>query len=228
MAMSTLLPSSSSAVYYNNKHSLRSHNLSSHSNLTFTISKQLSLPVLGTSNAKSKRNSIVCNNGGQPGVPSPSGPPSSNSLKGWIVGIILSIILPSFRGKLGPWMQLKNTVDTLVETVEEIADGIEKVAEVVDKAVEEIVDDLPEGKLKDAAKFVEHMAEKIDKSAETLGDMIDKAQEIEDKVEEKLESIAKLKKDEATKSMEDKVVERLEPVAVLDRDEASKPVEAAA
>lgn len=54
------------------------------------------------------------------------------------------------------------------------------------------------------------------------------AQEIEDKVEEKLESIAKLKKDEATKSMEDKVVERLEPVAVLDRDEASKPVEAAA
>ncbi|XP_019174160.1 PREDICTED: uncharacterized protein LOC109169725 [Ipomoea nil] len=228
MAMSTLLPSSSwNVVYYNNnKHYLRSHNLSLHSNLTFTISK-LSLPVLGTSNAKSKRNYIVCNNGGQPGVPSPSGPPS-NSLKGWIVGIILSILLPSFRGKLGPWMQLKNTVDSLVETVEDIADGIEKVAEVVDKAVEEIVDDLPEGKLKDAAKFVENMAEKIDKSAEKLGDMIDKAQEIEDKVEEKLESIAKLKKDEATKSMEDKVVERLEPIAVLDRDEASKPVEAAA
>lgn len=58
--------------------------------------------------------------------------------------------------------------------MEEIVHGVEKVAEVVEKVAEEISENLPAGKLKDAVELVEHVAEKADKDAEALGEFIDK------------------------------------------------------
>ncbi|XP_051139851.1 uncharacterized protein LOC127257462 isoform X2 [Andrographis paniculata] len=121
--------------------------------------------------------------GSTPGTSLPSVPPSSSPLN-WILGIILSIILPFFGIKMGPLLQFKREVDTAVKTVEEVVEVVEKVAEVVDKVAEDVSDHLPEGgKLKKVAEAVEVAAEETAKDAYVVGNAIDKFQEVEEKVE---------------------------------------------
>ncbi|CAA2989530.1 Hypothetical predicted protein [Olea europaea subsp. europaea] len=129
-----------------------------------------------------------------PGAPLPSGPPS-NSMS-WILGMVVSIILPFFTHKWGPLWVIKNRIENALQTVENVVDVVEKVAEEVDKIAEDIVDELPEGQLKNIAHFVEDIAEKTAKNADSIGDLIDKVQEAEEKVECIVESIT----DEAKKS----------------------------
>ncbi|KAG8378300.1 hypothetical protein BUALT_Bualt08G0123100 [Buddleja alternifolia] len=122
----------------------------------------------------------------------PSGS-SSNSIKGWILGMV-SLVLPFFTNKWGPLWVLKNRIENAVETVEEIVETVEKVAEEVDKIAENISDDLPEGKIKDLVELVENVAEKTAKSADSLDDLIDKVylanvQEAEDQMESFVESL---------------------------------------
>ncbi|CAA2989531.1 Hypothetical predicted protein [Olea europaea subsp. europaea] len=130
-----------------------------------------------------------------PGAPLPSGPPS-NSIRSWILGMVVSIILPFFTHKWGPLWVIKNRIENALQTVENVVDVVEKVAEEVDKIAEDIVDELPEGQLKNIAHFVEDIAEKTAKNADSIGDLIDKVQEAEEKVECIVESIT----DEAKKS----------------------------
>ncbi|KAK4429583.1 hypothetical protein Salat_1258900 [Sesamum alatum] len=110
----------------------------------------------------------------QPGAPLPPQPPSSSL--SWILGIVLTIILPFVGNKWGPLLKFKTEFDTAIETIEEIVEVVEKVAEVVDKVAEDISDDLPDGgKLKKVVDVVEDVAEKTAQDARTVGDVIDKA-----------------------------------------------------
>ncbi|KAL0438058.1 UNVERIFIED_CONTAM: hypothetical protein Slati_2288800 [Sesamum latifolium] len=124
-----------------------------------------------------------------PGAPLPSGPPSKSM--SWILGLVVSFILPFFTNKWGPLWVIKNRIDTAVQTVEDIVEAVEKVAGQVDKIAEDIADDLPQGKLKDLVDFVEDMAEKTAKTADSLDNIIDKVQEAEDKVEDIVEAAVK-------------------------------------
>ncbi|KAL0314392.1 UNVERIFIED_CONTAM: hypothetical protein Sangu_2283600 [Sesamum angustifolium] len=111
----------------------------------------------------------------QPGAPLPPQPPSSSL--SWILGIVLTIILPFVGNKWGPLLKFKTEVDTAIETIEEIVEVVEKVAEVVDKVAEGISDDLPDGgKLKKLVDVVEDVAEKTAQDARTVGDAIDKSE----------------------------------------------------
>ncbi|XP_019156805.1 PREDICTED: uncharacterized protein LOC109153351 isoform X2 [Ipomoea nil] len=101
---------------------------------------------------------------------------------GWILGILISVILPLLYRKRGSLMQLKNRAEKALYTVEEIVDRVERTAEVVDKVAGNVAEDLSAGKFRETVRSIENVAEKVDKSAEALGDFIDKVQEVNDKV----------------------------------------------
>ncbi|CAA2956802.1 Hypothetical predicted protein [Olea europaea subsp. europaea] len=110
--------------------------------------------------------------------------------RNWILGIILTIILPFGTNKWGPLSKLKNEVDTVVETIEQITEVVEKVAEVVDKVAEDIADDLPEGgRFRKAVVLIENVAEQTAKDAHLLEDIIHKVQGVEEDVESIVESL---------------------------------------
>ncbi|KAL2467863.1 uncharacterized protein Fot_51388 [Forsythia ovata] len=122
-------------------------------------------------------------NNSSPGASLPSQAPS-NSLKNWILGIVLTIVFPFLTNKWGPLLKIKNEVDTAVETIEEITEVVEKAAEVVDKVAENIADHLPEGgKFRKTIDFIENVAEKTAKDAQLVEDIINKIQEVEGDVE---------------------------------------------
>ncbi|KAG2663512.1 hypothetical protein I3760_16G033400 [Carya illinoinensis] len=119
----------------------------------------------------------------QPGPLVPSNP-SPGSWDVWIAGILASVILPFLGFKWGPLMKLKSEVDTAVQIAEDVAETIERVAEKVEDAAEEVADHVQAGgKLKDAATFIENLARETAKDAHLVDGMIDKVQEMEDKVE---------------------------------------------
>ncbi|KAG6624519.1 uncharacterized protein LOC122298645 [Carya illinoinensis] len=126
----------------------------------------------------------------QPGPLVPSNP-SPGSWNVWIAGILASIILPFLGFKWGPLMKLKSEVDTVVQIAEDVTETIERVAEKVEDVAEEVADHLPAGgKLKDAAMFIENLARETAKDAHLVDEVIDKVQEIEDKVESFFEPVA--------------------------------------
>ncbi|KAK7852840.1 hypothetical protein CFP56_037746 [Quercus suber] len=115
-----------------------------------------------------------------PVPPIPSSPASPGPWKHWIVGLIVSAILPFLGIKLGPLLKLK----------EEVAEVVEKVAEEVDKVAEEISEHLPEGgKLRVAAKIIEKVAEKTAEDAQLVEDVIDKFEAVEKDVESLIDPV---------------------------------------
>ncbi|KAL6512032.1 hypothetical protein OROGR_021629 [Orobanche gracilis] len=102
----------------------------------------------------------------------------------WIIGLVVTFVLPFLTNKWGALWELKNKVLGAVQTVEDIVEAVERVAEKVDEIAEEIGDDLPQGKLKDLVELVEHVAEKTAKTADSLDNVIDKVQEAEVQVED--------------------------------------------
>ncbi|XVE60545.1 hypothetical protein DITRI_Ditri05aG0137300 [Diplodiscus trichospermus] len=154
--------------------------------------KLLSLGTgLKVQNTDRYRNMVVCDSvGSGPTVPSASSPtPVPGSWKPWILGILLSVILPFWRGKWGPLLKLKEEVQAVINKVEAVTDTVEKVAEEVEKVADDIGDQLPEGRLKDALEFVEDMAEDTADGAQLAGDFIDKVEDMVDEAEEKVESL---------------------------------------
>ncbi|KAJ9560467.1 hypothetical protein OSB04_005627 [Centaurea solstitialis] len=122
-----------------------------------------------------------------PEAPNPSGSPSG-SLRNWIVGLVLTFVLPFFTHKWGSFLLLKNKietkVETKVETTEHVVKAIENVAERVDKVIDSITDDLPEdSKLKKALEFVDEIAEGVAKTAHVADDIIIKVEEAEGKLD---------------------------------------------
>ncbi|KAK6114815.1 hypothetical protein DH2020_007084 [Rehmannia glutinosa] len=146
------------------------------------------------------RNSFGVYANSVPGDPLPSGPPSNSHPMSWILGLVVSFVLPFFTNKWGPLWVLKNRISNAVQTVEDIVEAVEKVAEEVDKIAEDIADDLPQGKLRNLVELVENMAEKTAKTADCLDNVIDKVQEAEDQVDDIVESLAKKPKNSPKES----------------------------
>ncbi|KAL4556466.1 hypothetical protein LXL04_039120 [Taraxacum kok-saghyz] len=135
-------------------------------------------------NGPPRRKFAVCSNiTPPPGVPLPSGPPSG-SMKSWVLGIVLTFVLPFITHKWGPLIVLKNKVDTVVDMAEHIAEVIEDVAEKVDGVIDNITDDLPDNsELKKTLKALDALVEGVAKTAHIANDIIDKVEEAEDKLE---------------------------------------------
>ncbi|XP_073127480.1 uncharacterized protein [Henckelia pumila] len=131
---------------------------------------------------KLKRNSFTVYANSVPGAPLPSTPPPSGSIKSWILGMVVSLILPFFSHKWGPLWVLEKRIVNAVQQVEDIVEVVEKVAEEVEKIAEDISDDLPQGRLKEMVDYVENMADKTAKTADSLDNLIDKVQAVEEKV----------------------------------------------
>uniref|UniRef100_A0A5B6YJ18 Uncharacterized protein n=1 Tax=Davidia involucrata TaxID=16924 RepID=A0A5B6YJ18_DAVIN len=132
---------------------------------------------------------VYSTNSVEPGSPIPSGP-SPNSPKSWILGLLLTILIPFLRNKWGPLFKLKEGVENALETAEHVTEAIEKVAEEVEKVAEEVAEELPEGgKLKNAFVFVENVAKKTAKDAQIGEEIIDKVEEIEKDVESLIEPV---------------------------------------
>ncbi|KAK1413044.1 hypothetical protein QVD17_34757 [Tagetes erecta] len=139
-----------------------------------------------------------------PEAPLPSGSPSG-SLRNWIVGMVLTFILPFITHKCGSWLLLKNKVDKKIETTEHVVKTIENVAEKADEVLDNITANLPnDSQLKKALEYVDEIAEGVAKGAHVADDIINKVEEAEDK----LESLIAHKKsngDELPMENEDKV-----------------------
>ncbi|CAA2962987.1 Hypothetical predicted protein [Olea europaea subsp. europaea] len=99
----------------------------------------------------------------------------------WFAGVAgFMVTVPFLAQRL---LTLTKEVDLAAQTVEKIADAVEKVAEEVDKAAENIAESLPEGALKNVVNLVEDLAEETAKDAQKVEDLMDKIEEIDDKVE---------------------------------------------
>ncbi|GAA0158078.1 hypothetical protein LIER_15195 [Lithospermum erythrorhizon] len=151
---------------------------------------------------KMKRDFVVCSI--EAGNPIPSGPPSSSHWKSWVLGIIVSVILPLATGKLGPLSLIKDKFDMALQNVENIVETVEKVAGGVEKAAEHLLDELPDGQLKKVVSIVEHIAERAAKDADSLDDVIDMVQEESEKLEEHLEAAEKKAKESVIEDKEQK------------------------
>ncbi|KAF8406058.1 hypothetical protein HHK36_008138 [Tetracentron sinense] len=187
------------------------------------VSRGLLSPSIGRkvhSKSDTKMKMTVYNSA-QPGAPLSSGGPPSSSWKNWILGALFSIVLPFLKHKWGPLLALKNEVDMVVDTVERVAEIVEKVAEGVEKVADEVADNLPEGgKLHDALRIVENLAQETAEGAQRAGDLIDKVEAMEDKLESLVESVTDRENVVAAKeeAIEDKVESLVE--SVTDRENA--------
>ncbi|XP_019174136.1 PREDICTED: uncharacterized protein LOC109169710 isoform X2 [Ipomoea nil] len=107
--------------------------------------------------------------------------PSSedNSWLAWATGLCVAIPLITAR-----LLTLSKQVEAAAETVEKVADVVGNVAHEVDKAAEGFKENLPAGKLKDIVEAIEHVAEETAKDAQIVEDLMDKVEELDDKLEE--------------------------------------------
>ncbi|XP_058221339.1 uncharacterized protein LOC131331426 [Rhododendron vialii] len=157
------------------------------------ISKQKSCFLVNQpsryNSSNGKRDLVVFNNL-LPDVPAlPSGPPS-DSWKSWILGAVITIILPFITHKWGPLLQITKKIETVVETVDQVAEVVEKVAEGVEKVADEIGDELAEGgKLRGAFDSIENAARKAANGAHLVDQILDKVEEVDKEVEELMKPV---------------------------------------
>uniref|UniRef100_A0A6N2MUZ5 Uncharacterized protein n=1 Tax=Salix viminalis TaxID=40686 RepID=A0A6N2MUZ5_SALVM len=132
----------------------------------------------------------VYSSGIEPGLPFPlpfNLPFDLNpgSWQTWVLGLVLALtpfgistwwpILKSKAFELGVWKK----VDSIMQTTETVAETVEKVADKLDKVAEDLADILPEGKLKQAVRVIEDIAEEAEKDAHLVDEAIEKLEEIE-------------------------------------------------
>ncbi|KAL4334186.1 hypothetical protein GQ457_07G023870 [Hibiscus cannabinus] len=120
-------------------------------------------------------------------------PPAGSNWQLWALGTALPLILSFSAGKWGPLLKMKDDADKLLQTAENISDVVEEVAEGVEKIADEVGDKLPEGgKLQATLELVEDLAQVTAKNAQRAGELIDKVQEMEDKLETFMESVEEI------------------------------------
>lgn len=102
----------------------------------------------------------------------------------WVLGLIVALT-PFGISKW--WPILRSKVDSLMQTTEAVAETVERVADKVDKVVEDLADILPEGNLKQTARYIENIAEKAERDAHLVDQAIEKLEEIEIELKEEAE-----------------------------------------
>ncbi|KAF5197702.1 hypothetical protein FRX31_012712 [Thalictrum thalictroides] len=129
-----------------------------------------------------------------PPVPVPSVPSGGSpfpSWSSWMLLTIIPMILPFFKSKWGPLIVIKNKMDTVLQNVEIFAEGIEEVARRVDKIADEMTEKLPEGNFKKAIEMIDAVAEETIKKADCVEELVDKVEEVENKLEDMIEDAIK-------------------------------------
>ncbi|XP_022869621.1 uncharacterized protein LOC111389010 isoform X1 [Olea europaea var. sylvestris] len=112
----------------------------------------------------------------------------SSSWKKWLLGLLLTVILPAVGHKGGLFAGLKSKIDAAVKTVETVTEIVEEVAEEVEKVVEEVEEKLPQdSKLKEALESVENLAKKAVKEAKQAEELVHKVQSVEETIEGTIE-----------------------------------------
>ncbi|KAK1413050.1 hypothetical protein QVD17_34765 [Tagetes erecta] len=155
----------------------------------FVFNKHTAAPLTTTN---IRWNSMIVYANVEPAGTQPPPPPSSRSgsWKNWVMGILMTFVVPFFTTKGGPVKSLMQKVDQIMDTAEHITEVVEAVADKVDKVAEELGDELPEGsEIKKTLDFIENIAERLEKDAHTAGDFIDKVQEMEDKIQDIMEPV---------------------------------------
>uniref|UniRef100_A0A166I6N7 Pterin-binding domain-containing protein n=1 Tax=Daucus carota subsp. sativus TaxID=79200 RepID=A0A166I6N7_DAUCS len=110
--------------------------------------------------------------------------------KGWVVGILLSMVLPFYRTKLTSFLALKKEVETVVDTAELVLDVVEKVVAEVVEIADVLEENLPQGaKLKNTIERVESVAREIGKDADLLEDLLQKVEKAEKEVGNMIEPV---------------------------------------
>ncbi|CAN4092407.1 unnamed protein product [Withania somnifera] len=106
-------------------------------------------------------------------------PTGENSWVSWAVGV--GVTVPLLTARL---LMVTKQVSLAAETVEKVAEAVEKVADDVDKAAEEFAAKLPEGgKLRGIVESIEHLAEETEKDALLVQGLMDKVEEVDEKLE---------------------------------------------
>ncbi|PWA67975.1 hypothetical protein CTI12_AA313340 [Artemisia annua] len=133
----------------------------------------------------------------QPGTPPP---PSGNPPMGkWILGIIITVILPLFSNRWTKLLKFKDKIEAAVEETEQVIEQVEDIAEAVENVMEDVKEQLPEGgKFRNAAEFVEDVAKEIAKDAHLAEKIFDKAENVEEKVESIVEQVNNKETKDAT------------------------------
>ncbi|KAJ9545695.1 hypothetical protein OSB04_025402 [Centaurea solstitialis] len=116
---------------------------------------------------RARSKNFVVHNNITPGEPPlPSGSPSG-SLRNWVLGLALTFILPFITHK-----------------VEHAMEAIEVVAKGADEILDEITEDLPENsKLRKTMEAMDEMVEGVAQTTHIANDIIDKVEELEEKLE---------------------------------------------
>ncbi|XP_057495428.1 uncharacterized protein LOC130780461 [Actinidia eriantha] len=126
----------------------------------------------------------------QPSLPAPHKPIFPKWAK-WLLGSILSLVLPFPSQKWKNFLTFEGKVEEVVEEVENVAEVVEKVAATAENVSAKVADKLPDnGKLKEAALLVEHVSSVIAKDAELTIDFIHKVEELENDLSD-LETMVK-------------------------------------
>ncbi|KAL1821800.1 hypothetical protein ACET3Z_016669 [Daucus carota] len=117
----------------------------------------------------------------------PGGLPGS--WKNWLLGMVVTVLIPLLTNKWGALLKWTQQVESAVQTVEDIVEAVEDAAEKVEKFAEDIIEDLPE--------------EEVAKDAKQIDNVIDKFQEVEDKVHAYIEEKQSNRTAEKDKDKED-------------------------
>ncbi|CAI9763566.1 unnamed protein product [Fraxinus pennsylvanica] len=119
-----------------------------------------------------------------------SGGSPSCSWKKWLLGLLLTVILPAMGHKGGLFVGLKSKIAAALKTVETVTEIVEEVAEEVEKVVEEVEEKLPQdSKLKEALESVENLAKKAVKEAKQAEELVHKVQNVEETIEGTIEGV---------------------------------------
>ncbi|XP_059637164.1 uncharacterized protein LOC132279250 isoform X3 [Cornus florida] len=123
-----------------------------------------------------------------------------SSRKHWILGVVITAILPFLSHKWGPLFKLTKEVENAVETADDVTEAMENIAEQVEKVADEIGDELPEGgRLQKAFAYVENKAKKAARDAHSVEQFIDKVEALEEEVDSFIDEA-----NEITKEAKDK------------------------
>ncbi|XP_011100026.1 uncharacterized protein LOC105178276 isoform X1 [Sesamum indicum] len=114
---------------------------------------------------------------------SPNNPPSS--WQKWLLGLLLTVILPALGYKGGLFLNLKSKIDKAIETVEHVTEVVEEVAEEAEKIVEEVEEKLPgDSQIKEALESLDDLAKKAVLEAKNAQDVVHKVKDAEQQMEE--------------------------------------------
>ncbi|KAM7518543.1 hypothetical protein LguiB_017505 [Lonicera macranthoides] len=153
---------------------------------------------------------------------------TSNSMMGWLLGMAMAVVVPFFTHKWGPLLKWTKNIESDLEIAENIVNSVESAAEKLHEVAETIEESLPQGKLRNAFDLIENTAEEIAKGADIAGDLIDKIQEVEDKVDAFIEKSERAKETEKVATTTTTTTTTTKPVAQVENqkgDLSAEPVD---